>query len=174
MCSVTRIRRRLRHLPRLRRAPLQLRRALPSPSFIFGRRWAYHRVRLVVSFPFCRSRARLDVIPIKSPSLFRSLFADTMTGYPVRPLLSVSTRWAPPWIPFLPVHRPLGVLVGSGSEPTRPPIRHQPKVEEDVSFAIRSLWFPVIHRFIFVSCTFYGKPPRLIPPFAHKSHPTIL
>jgi hypothetical protein len=83
MCSVTRIRRCLRHLPQLRRAPLQLRRALSSPLFIFGQRWAHHRVRLVVSFPFCHSRARLDVIPIKSPSLSPSLFADTMTGPPL-------------------------------------------------------------------------------------------
>jgi hypothetical protein len=75
---------------------------------------------------------------------------------------------------FFHVHRPLGVPVASSSEPTGAAIRHQPKVEEDVSFAIRSLWFPVLHRFIFVSCTFYGKPPRLIPPFAHKSHPTLL
>jgi hypothetical protein len=35
--------------------PPQLRRALPSSSFIFGRRWAHHCVRLIVSFPFCRS-----------------------------------------------------------------------------------------------------------------------
>jgi hypothetical protein len=34
---------------------------------------------------------------------------------------------------------PLRVLVASDSEPTDAAIRHQPKVEEDVSFAIRSL-----------------------------------
>jgi hypothetical protein len=41
-------------------------------------------------------------------------------------------------------------------------------------FAIRPLDFPIILRSVYVSCTFYGKPPRLIPPFAHKSHPTLL
>jgi hypothetical protein len=74
-----------------------------------------HTIAFVSSFPFpfCRSRARLDVIPIKSPSLFRCLFVDPMTGHPsargrrlsggprrlpvlrcrpVRPLLSISTR----------------------------------------------------------------------------------
>jgi hypothetical protein len=61
MCSITRIRCRLRHLP-------QLRRALLSPSFILGRRWAHHRVHLVDSFPFCRSIYNFVVTPIESLS----------------------------------------------------------------------------------------------------------
>jgi hypothetical protein len=78
MGSVMRIRRRLRHLPQLWRVtpatPLQLRRALPSPSFLTSRRWAHHRVRLVNLILFCRSRAHLEVVPIESISPHLSLF----------------------------------------------------------------------------------------------------
>jgi hypothetical protein len=41
-------------------------------------------------------------------------------------------------------------------------------------FSFRPLKFLVIFRSFYVSCTFYGKPSRIIPPFAHKSHPTLL
>jgi hypothetical protein len=55
-------------------------RALSLPSFILGRRWAHHRVFLVISFPFGRSRARLEVVPIESLSPFPSCsVAVTMT-----------------------------------------------------------------------------------------------
>jgi hypothetical protein len=78
MGSVTRIWRQLRHLHQLWRVtpatPLQLRRALPSPSFLTSQRWAHHRVRLVNLVPFWRSHARLEVVPIESLSPFLSLF----------------------------------------------------------------------------------------------------
>jgi hypothetical protein len=51
--------------------------------------------------------------------------------------------------------------------------RTGPKKEED-RFAFKPLENHVIFVLSYVSCTFYGKPPRLIPPFAHKSHPTLL
>jgi hypothetical protein len=72
MGSLTRIWHRLCRLP-------QLRPALPSPSFLPRRRWAHRRVRLVDVIRFCRSRARLEVVPIESPSLFISLFWCTVT-----------------------------------------------------------------------------------------------
>jgi hypothetical protein len=51
--------------------------------------------------------------------------------------------------------------------------RTRPKEEED-RFAFKPLENHVIFVLSYVSCTFYGKPPRLIPPFAHKSHPNLL
>jgi hypothetical protein len=57
--------------------PLHLRRALPSPLLIFGRRWAHNCVHLVDLVPFCRSCARLEVntnlIPVR---FFLSLFGQ--------------------------------------------------------------------------------------------------
>jgi hypothetical protein len=41
-------------------------------------------------------------------------------------------------------------------------------------FSFRPLKFLVMFRFFFVSCTFYRKPPRIIPPFAHKPHLHLL
>jgi hypothetical protein len=78
MWWIARFRCRLRHLPQLRRVtpatPLQLRWALPSPSFLTSRRWAHHRVGLVDLVPFFHSRACLEVVPIESLSPFLSLF----------------------------------------------------------------------------------------------------
>jgi hypothetical protein len=57
--------------------PLQLRRALPSPLLIFGRRWAHHWVHLIVHVPFCHSRAHLEVNTNLIPDpFFLSLFGQ--------------------------------------------------------------------------------------------------
>jgi hypothetical protein len=48
-----------------------------------------------------------------------------------------------------------------------------PTEEEDVSFEIRSLWFPLILRSVYVYCKFPRNPPRKIPPFTHTSHPRL-
>jgi hypothetical protein len=118
MWWIARFRCRLRHLPQLRRVtpatPLQLRRALPSPSFLTSRRWAHHRVRLVDLVPFCHSRARLEVVPIESLSPFLSLFCcrhhDRAAVHRVTaavlppPIPAISAtpcrRWRSPWIPL--------------------------------------------------------------------------
>jgi hypothetical protein len=188
MCSVTQIRRRLRHLP-------QLWRALPSPLFIISRRWAHHRVRLVVSFPFCRSRARLDVVPIESPSLFPSLFRK-----PSRPLPWASSPAALPRDPAPPFasnrgehlpERPIPSSLCSTPRPNgRSPVDFWPpesmsagclfwKLSFTVwirkgSFAFRPLDLPAIYRLVFVSCTFCGKPPTEIPPSHIKPTHTLL
>jgi hypothetical protein len=51
--------------------------------------------------------------------------------------------------------------------------RTRPKEDED-RFEFKPLENHVIFVLSYVSCTFYGKPPRIIPSFAHKSHPTLL
>jgi hypothetical protein len=41
------------------------------------------------------------------------------------------------------------------------------------SFAFRPLGLPAIYRLVYVSCTFYGKPPTEIPPSTHKSNQAV-
>jgi hypothetical protein len=43
-------------------------------------------------------------------------------------------------------------------------------MKKKIVFAFKPLENHVILVLSYVSCTFYGKPPRIIPPFAHKSH----
>jgi hypothetical protein len=97
MCSVTRIRRHLRHLPQLRRVLPQLRRALLSPSFILGQRWAHHRIRLVVSFPFCRlASCFVNRSSANLTGPFSVLFWPTASFFLTGPAGSASPRVAPP------------------------------------------------------------------------------
>jgi hypothetical protein len=74
--------------------PLQLRWALPSPSFLCRWGWAHYCVHLVDLVPFCHSRARVEIVPIESLYFLRSLFC-VQSPWPTRSV-PVSCSAEPP------------------------------------------------------------------------------
>jgi hypothetical protein len=190
MCSVTRIRRRLRHLP-------QLRRLLSNSGELFRR----HRSSLAEGE---------HTIAFVSSISFRFAFQSTVFGrsYLIRFVFSFSvcSVWAerPPSAnhrPCRPWIRPPSCIPAAGEHFLGPPCFFLSvqqlgraswapnrrwlewpgqEVRSFVSvwerrwvgrFANRSVCSPLIFLCSFVSCKFPGKPPTKIPLFTHKTHP---